>query len=204
MFKKWGLPKAIKTDNGDPFGVPTRDVIPIMSLWLTGWGITPILNRPRHPQDNAQVERAQGTSSRWAEIEKATDAQDLQRRLDIIIAEQRDKYPVKRLKFATRTKVFPELYDNKRLLADKTFDIQDVYTFLSSKILQRKVSSTGIIALYSKHLQVHQKFKGQFVFLKFNGQKIGWEVVNNKNEFLKFIPDERFSKDKIILLSVCQ
>jgi putative transposase len=201
---KWGLPQAIKTDNGDPFGVPSRDVIPIMSLWLTGWGINPILNRPRHPQDNAKVERAQGTSSRWAEIEKATDAQDLQQRLDIIITEQRDKYQVKRLKYAARTKVFPELYENKRLFADKTFDIQAAYAFLSSKTLQRKVSSTGIIALYSKHLQVHQKLKGQYVFVKFNIQKTGWDIVNSNNEFLKFIPDERFEKDKIILLTVCQ
>ena len=204
LFKKWGRPQSIKTDNGDPFGVPTRDVIPVMSLWLIGWGITPILNRPRHPQDNAKVERAQGTSSRWAEIEKATNAEDLQERLDIIIAEQRDKYPVKRLKSATRAKVFPEIYDNKRLFDDKTFDIQATYAFLSSKILQRKVSSTGIIALYSKHLQVHQKFKGQYLFLKFNAQKIGWDVVNCNNDFLKFIPDERFAKDKIILLTVCQ
>jgi transposase InsO family protein len=79
LFTKWGLPKAFRTDNGMPFGLPSRDSIPIMSLWLKGWGIHPILNRPKHPQDNAKVERAQGTSSRWAEIDKATDIIDLTR-----------------------------------------------------------------------------------------------------------------------------
>jgi transposase InsO family protein len=204
LFKKWGLPKAIKTDNGDPFGVPTRDVIPIMSLWLKGWGITPILNRPRHPQDNAKVERAQGTTSRWAEIEKAANVADLQARLDIIIAEQRDKYPVKRLKRAYRTQVFPNLYDIQRPFDDKLFDIQAVYDLLASKTLQRKVSSNGGIALYTKHFQVHSYLKHQFVFLKFNPVKIGWDAFNNNKELLKFIPDDRFAKDKIILLSVCQ
>jgi transposase InsO family protein len=204
LFEKWGLPKALKTDNGDPFGVPTRDVIPIISLWLIGWGITPILNRPKHPQDNAQVERAQGTSSRWAEIAKAKNIEDLQHRLDTIIKEQRDKYPVKRLGYACRTKVFPDLYDKKRPFCARSFDIEAVYEFLSSKTLQRKVSSTGIIALYGKHFQVHLKFKGQYVFLKFNKTIMGWDVINTNKEFLKTISDERFSKNNIILLTVCQ
>lgn len=204
VFKKWGLPDKIKTDNGDPFGVPSRDVIPLMSLWLRGWGIIPILNRPKRPQDNAVVERTQGTSSRWAEVEKAADAQDLQIRLNLAIEEHRDKYPVKRLGLSTRTSVFPNLYTPKKRFDEKDFNINDVYSFLADKTLQRKVSSTGIVALYSKHLQVHLQFKGQYVFLKFDGLKLGWNVFNHKNEKIKFIPDNRFTKENIILLNLCQ
>src|SRR5882672_9423518 len=93
IFHKWGLPKVIKTDNGSPFGVPTRDVVPVMSLWLKGWGIHPVLNRPRRPQDNAKVERMQGTSCRWAEVDKASNAKDLQDRLNRVIIDSLEKYP---------------------------------------------------------------------------------------------------------------
>lgn len=204
MFHKWGLPKAVKTDNGDPFGVPTRDVIPIMSLWLKGWGIQPILNRPRHPQDNAKVERTQGTSSRWAEIHKALDAKDLQIRLEDIIREHLDKYPVKRLGYVCRTKVFPDLYIKQHLFDEQKFDIQAVYSFLADKTLQRKVAANGAIGLYGKVFQVHLKLKGQYVYFKFNPQKLGWDILNENRQAIKFIPDHRFSKEKLILLTVCQ
>jgi hypothetical protein len=204
LFKEWGLPKAFRTDNGMPFGLPSRDAIPIMSLWLKGWGVQPILNRPKHPQDNAKVERAQGTSSRWAEVHKATDIVDLQSRLDLIIKEQRDKYPVKRLKYAYRTQVFPNLYHIERPFNDSTFDIEAVYQFLRSKTLQRKVAVSGSISVYAKVIYVDYKLKGTIVFVKFEPDKMQWRISDGKNEILKCAPEDRFSKEKILLLTVCQ
>jgi hypothetical protein len=204
LFKKWGLPKAFRTDNGMPFGLPSRDAIPIMSLWLKGWGINPILNRPKHPQDNAQVERAQGTSSRWAEVHKATDIADLQGKLDLIIQEQRDKYPVKRLKNAYRTQVFPDLYDIMRPFDNRKFDINAVYDFFSSKTLQRKVAGCGNISIYGKTIYISSKLKGTLVFCKFDSIKMQWIIFNSKKEMLKCMPDDRFSKENILLLTVCQ
>ena len=204
LFKKWGLPKAFRTDNGLPFGLPSRDAIPIMSLWLKGWGINPILNRPKHPQDNAKVERAQGTSSRWAEIHKATDIADLQRRLDIICQEQRDKYPVKRLKKAYRTQVFPDLYLTQRPFDESLFDVKAAYDFLGSKSLQRKVAAGGNVSVYGKAVYLHPKLKGNFVFLKFDPLNMQWIVFNTNKDILKCMPDDRFSKENILLLTVCQ
>ena len=204
IFGKWGLPKVIKTDNGAPFGVPSRDVIPLMSLWLKGWKIHPVLNRPSRPQDNPKVERAQGTSSRWAEIHKAGDAQDLQNRLDLIIKEHLDKYPVKRLGGVTRRKLFPALYDNPRKIDLDQFDISEAYTFLALKTLQRKVALSGTVALYGKTFQVHAKFKRQFVSIKFNPAQTAWDVFDQNGILIKSIEDTRFSPDKIISLTACQ
>jgi hypothetical protein len=187
-----------------PFGLPTRDAIPILSLWLKGWGITPILNRPKHPQDNAQVERVQGTSSRWAEISKASDINDLQTRLNIIIEEQRDKYPVKRLKYSSRTQVFKNLYEIKRPFDDSKFDLLAVHNFLSSKTLKRKVASSGGISLYGKPCQINSKLKGSLVFCKFDSINRQWIVFDANKIILKLVPDDRFSKENILLLTVCQ
>jgi len=204
VFHKWGLPKVIKSDNGAPFGVPSRDTVPIMSLWLKGWGIQPVLNRPKRPQDNAKVERTQGTSSRWAEIKKAANVQDLQSRLDHIINEHLEKYPVKRLGFVTRRSVFPDLFNRQRILDENQFDFNAAYTFLANKTLQRKVALSGTIALYGKVFQVHASFKRQFVALKFNPQKIGWDVFTQNGTLIKFISDARFEQENVILLTVCQ
>lgn len=204
MFGKWGLPKAIRTDNGAPFGLSSRDAIPIMSLWLVSWGIQPILNRPKRPQDNGTVERAQGTSSRWAEIYKAKNRQDLQQRLDTIVEEQRDKYPVKRLNKATRTQVFPDLYHITRPFDVHEFNSQAAFTFLSDKTLQRKIAQTGSCSIYGKNCYIDHKLKGTIVYCKFDPTKGGWAFYNMKSELLKFYQDDRFCRDKLFLLTVCQ
>lgn len=204
VFQNWGLPKVIKTDNGAPFGIPSRDAVPVMSLWLKGWGIEPVLNRPKQPQDNASVERTQGTTSRWAEVRKALDATDLQNRLNRIRIEQLEKYQVKRLGFATRKSVFPDLYLKQREWSENQFHIEAAYNFLSRKTLQRKVALGGTISLYGKSLQVHLKFKQQWVTIKFNTAHLGWDVFDHNGTHIKIIEDPRFNKDNIILLTACQ
>src|SRR5437867_5557619 len=69
-FRRWGLPRAIKVDNGKPFGDPQRTSVPELALWLCGLGVGVIWNPPRSPRDNAKVERMQGTTAAWAEVEK--------------------------------------------------------------------------------------------------------------------------------------
>lgn len=175
-----------------------------MSLWLKGWKIQPILNRPATPKDNPNVERAQGTSSRWAEIHKARDAKDLQSRLDNIIEEHLNKYPVKRLGFVTRCHLFPGLYDNPRKIQADQFDINEAYAFLALRTLQRKVALSGSVVLYGKVFQVHAKFKRQFVSIKFNTAQIAWDVFDQNGLLLNSIEDQRFAPDKIISLTACQ
>ncbi len=204
IFGKWGLPKVIKTDNGAPFGAPSRDVVPIMSLWLKGWKIHPVLNRPKVPQDNPKVERAQGTSSRWAEIHKARDAQDLQNRLDLIIQEHLDKYPVKRFGNVTRTQLFPALYNNPRKIDITQFDFNEAYEFLAHRTLQRKVALSGSVVLYGKVFQVHASFKRQFVNIKFNTPHTAWDVIDQQGKLIKSIEDQRFNPENIISLTACQ
>jgi transposase InsO family protein len=140
VWQQWGLPNAIRTDNGAPFGIPTRDVIPPLSLWLLGHGIIPILNRPRRPQDNAKVERSQGTTARWAEIEKAQNAQQLQKVLNEVIRIQRDIYPNRKIGNAARAQVFKDLYIVKRPFDKQNFNEKLAYQKLEAMPLQRKVS----------------------------------------------------------------
>ena len=56
MLYSWGLPGAMKFDNGQPFADTAGNMIPPLALWLLGNGIEPIYNRPNSPRDNAKVE----------------------------------------------------------------------------------------------------------------------------------------------------
>ena len=90
IFKRWGLPMAMKVDNGAPFGDPLRKSIPVLGLWLIALDIEMIWNRPSQPTDNAKVERMQGTSGRWAEADRCNNLLQLEDRLADVAQIQRE------------------------------------------------------------------------------------------------------------------
>ena len=204
LFRQWGMPKALRSDNGEPFGVPTRDVVPIMSLWLAAWGIRHVLNRPKRPTDNANVENNQRTSARWADAYRCADVGQLQERLDEAARCQREVYKVKRLGKVARKEVFPELYDNPRRFDESLFDEKLAYELLSLAIYPRKVSSAGTVSIYSKSFSVGLKHKGTVVFCKFSPKDLAWLCLDKDQNILRTIPDGRFSKEKLYNLTVCQ
>jgi hypothetical protein len=204
LFRQWGMPKAIRSDNGEPFGVPTRDVIPIMSLWLAAWGIRHILNRPKRPTDNANVENNQRTSARWADAYRCANVGQLQERLDEAARCQREAYKVARLGGVTRRELFPDLHDNPRKFDEARFDENLAYGLLSQAIYPRKVSSAGTVALYSKNFSVGLRHKGTVVFCKFSPKDFAWLCLDKDQNILKTISDDRFSKGNLYNLTVCK
>ena len=203
LFTLWTLPKMIRSDNGEPFGVITMDVVPLMSLWLKSWGIAPVLNRPRRPTDNALVERAQGTTSRWAEVDKCPDLVTLQKRLDEVCAIQRGKYIVTRIGNVSRAKLYENLALDPRPFKMDHFDETHAYQFLAQAIMPRKVNANGVITIYSKPFSVGVNRKGEFLIVKFCPKQVAWLVFDLTGLLCKTIPDPRFNKENLINLT-CQ
>lgn len=56
VFREYGLPTALQSDNGPPFGSPNGGVS-TMSVRLMMLGVLPVFGRPAHPQDNGRHER---------------------------------------------------------------------------------------------------------------------------------------------------
>ena len=203
-FSQWGMPKAIRTDNGEPFGVPSRDVVPFMSVWLKAWGIQPILNRPKQPQDNPHVENNQGTSSRWAEVYQCQSIEQMQQRLDEASRFQRDVYPVRRIGNVSRKKVFPELYQKPRPFEQVQFDLQKAHQFLAQAIYPRKVSANGTITLYSRRFQAGYKYRGQILFVKFDPKQVAWLCLDKNQQLVNTLSDDRLARENLYKLKICQ
>ena len=198
------MPKAIRTDNGSPLGVPSRAIIPIMSLWLAAWGIKHILNRPRRPTDNPNVENNQRTSARWAEVYQCQDHIEMETQLDQVCVHQRDFFKVSRLGKVTRKELYPKLYDNPRKLDLNDFDEQKAYQLLAQAIYPRKVSSSGVITIYDKPFSVGRKHRGLITFVTFSPKDLAWICLDHNKQILKVLPDPRFSKENLYNLTVCQ
>ncbi|HEX2061040.1 MAG TPA: IS481 family transposase [Thermoanaerobaculia bacterium] len=56
VFREYGLPTALQSDNGPPFGSPNGG-LSTMSVRLMMLGVLPVFGRPAHPQDNGRHER---------------------------------------------------------------------------------------------------------------------------------------------------
>lgn len=61
LFKKYGLPAAIRSDNGTPFASTALGRISELSVWWIHLGIRPELIQPGKPQQNGQHERMHRT-----------------------------------------------------------------------------------------------------------------------------------------------
>lgn len=63
-FRTYGLPAALLTDNGPPWGSSGMDGLTRLEIWLIHLGIIPVHGRPGHPQTQGKVERWHGTIGR--------------------------------------------------------------------------------------------------------------------------------------------
>jgi hypothetical protein len=209
IFKKWGKPKAIRVDNGEPLGSPEPSTTTPLALWLIGYGIHVIWNKPHCPQQNGKVERNQSTSRRWSEILKCDNFLSAQKQLDYAAQIQRDVFPVSRLKFQTRKEVFRDLYTIHRPWNEQDFDIMRVYDFLKAKKYVRKVSSNKQVSHFGFKISVPIQYKGQYVTLKLevididlNDIHVNWLVFEATGKLIKKIQASHLSKQNLLDLSV--
>ena len=56
LFRQFGLPWHILTDNGPPWGSPGQDLT-ALGVWLLRLGVRPVHGRPLHPETQGKVER---------------------------------------------------------------------------------------------------------------------------------------------------
>jgi len=64
LFVRYGMPKAIRVDNGSPFGSKGPAGLTRLSAWWTKLGIEVDFIRPGHPEDNAGHEHFHGVLKR--------------------------------------------------------------------------------------------------------------------------------------------
>ena len=81
-FREFGLPLAIRTDNGPPFASAGLAGLSALAVWWITLGIRPDRGRPAHPQDNGRHERMHRTLKADAASPPAATPRAQQLRLD--------------------------------------------------------------------------------------------------------------------------
>jgi hypothetical protein len=202
-FARWGLPRAVRVDNGTPWG-SASDLPTELAMWLIGLGVEVLWNPPRKPQDNGVVERSQGTGKRWAEPHTCQDADELERRLAERDAIQREEYPS--IKGRSRMEAFPALKHSGRAYRPESeaaaWNLTRVLSHLAGYVLTRRVDRCGTLWLLNRTRYVGTALAGKDVFITLDPLTTEWVFAGaDKTEYRRQKAEE-LTADRIQALDV--
>ena len=120
VFRKYGIPKQMHTDNGSPFGSVTAiQRFTRLSYWFIELGIMPVFSDPAHPEQNGRHERMHRDLKAACAKPSAYDLKAQQRRLNRFVKEYNNVRPHEALDMETPASVhnfsarpFPEKIPN--------------------------------------------------------------------------------------------
>jgi putative transposase len=92
-FREFGLPKALRSDNGAPFASRGAGGLSSLSVKLIKAGTLPERIRPAKPQENGRHERMHGTLKRETASPPAASLRSQQRRFDAFRREYNEERP---------------------------------------------------------------------------------------------------------------
>jgi transposase InsO family protein len=158
-FRRFGLPKRMNMDNGNPWGNPTGERYTKLTVWLIRLGVGISHSRPLHPQTNGKDERFHRTLkaelignryfSTIAEVQKAFD------RWREIYNQERPHEALGMDVPAARYRVSVHCYPEQ--LPPIDYDTADVI---------RSVRPNGQVSFQGQNYFVGQAFAGQKVALR--------------------------------------
>ena len=197
-LSQWGLPKAIRVDNGDPWA--TRSDLPsALALWLVGLNVKVILNRPHQSTDNGIVERTHGVLANWLEPHRAHTVADLQAQLDWAIAMQRNRYPVRHGQ--SRLQAYPDLCQNPRPYSrsqePELWQLERVDTWLSQAVWLRRVDKVGRISFFSIAYSIGRAYAGHDVLIHFDRHQREWVIETEQGYMLKRFDAQQITPERI-------
>jgi putative transposase len=167
VFRDYGLPEAIRTDNGVPFAAPTGLYrLSRLAVWWLRLGIRLERIQPGKPQQNGRHERMHLTLKREATKPAAANVLQQQSRFDTFLARYNDDRPHQALGMKVPADVYtrsPRVY---RGLEDLAYPFHDIAI---------TVTHCGRICFKGRKVNLSQAFAGQTVGVTQVGERI-WLV----------------------------
>jgi transposase InsO family protein len=168
-FDVYGLPQAIRSDNGSPFGSRGPGGLTRLSVWWLKLGIEPHFIRPASPQENGRHERMHRTLKAETSKPPAANAQEQQARFDAFRVHFNEERPHEALGQIPPARLYaPSLRKMPSKLDDPWYDADHEV---------RRVRTDGTI-----------KWRNNFVFISeaFVGELVGLAELENGDHVVRF------------------
>jgi putative transposase len=168
LFQDYGLPDAIRTDNGPPFATPAFCGLSKLSVWWIKLGIRHQRIEPGRPEQNGRHERMHRTLKAEATRPPEHHQVAQQARFDRFCREYNDERPHEALNYSTPASLYrpsprllpaqlpaptyPGHYVVRRVSNAGTFRFQSRQLFMSDTLLQEDIAleetADGIWSIY--------------------------------------------------------
>ena len=166
-FQEYGLPLAIRTDNGTPFASTSVSGLSTLSLWWLKLGIIPERIAPGHPEQNGRHERMHRTLKAETAAPPAANCQAQQAAFDRFQTEYSTVRPHEALgQRPALTRYVPSPRPYPRELREFTYPHADAV---------RQVGSEGTIRWHQQRLFLSEVLSGEPVGLYHRASGL-WEV----------------------------
>jgi transposase InsO family protein len=143
VFSRYGLPRAIRTDNGVPFASRGLGGLSRLSAWWSSLGIKPERIEPGHPEQNGRHERMHRTLKQEATRPAAATFLAQQEKFDAFVADFNHDRPHEALEMRRPAELYsPSAGSYPRQLDSITYPLHDVTSRVASigSIKSAKVS----------------------------------------------------------------
>ena len=159
LFKTYGIPKVIHSDNGAPFAAPNGVLnLTSLSVWWITLGILPDRSLKGHPEQNGSLERMHKDIAEEIEGKVSGGISANQAVLDAWVKEYNSVRPNE----AIGMKTPDELYTKSERKYTGDYDELEY----PMGYLTRKVLKTGQIVLNGVHITIGVSLRGWHVGLK--------------------------------------
>src|SRR5436309_6555692 len=158
VFKQFGLPRAIRTDNGVPFASPNSLFnLSKLSVWWLRLGITIERIQPGHPQQNGRHERMHLTLKTQTTRPAGGNSLQQQSKFDDFLEEFNNERPHEALDMKCPAEVYTPAIRRYGGLPELAYPFHD-------RVIH--VTNCGRICLHRKKINLSTVFAGQAVGIK--------------------------------------
>ncbi len=188
VFKDIGLPGAIRSDNGVPFGSTGAGGLSSLSIWWLKLGIEPRYIPPSSPQDNGRHERMHRTLKAETSKPPAGTAAEQQRRFDAFRRHFNEERPHEALGQVAPVKLWRS---PARAMPSR---LDDPWYDADHEV--RRVRPNGVIKWRGEHVFVGEALAGELVgltkhdtgghIIRFSDRDLG--MIDRDRRFLRFAP----------------
>jgi len=187
VFQEFGLPRAIRTDNGVPFAsAHALYGLSRLSVWWLRLGIALERIKPGHPEQNGRHERMHLTLKREATKPAARNVLQQQARFDRFVDQYNTERPHEALAMRVPADVYAASARSYRGLTALEYPLHDWTT---------TVTTCGRICYRRRKINVSQVFAGQMVGVRQMSERI-W-LVTFMDYDLGYFDDETWRLEPI-------